>query len=127
MTRILSQILKHRADDLETTGIFRDAADQKTDIPDPIKKNAIVVVRAGCYHSERNDALFELLLNHPKIFNLLCGPVGNFRKNNLGSVRLYDLLRLSSDPVMQLQDFCGHSSPIPYATQFGGIVKNTAT
>ena len=29
LTRILSQILKHRADDLETTGIFRDAADQK--------------------------------------------------------------------------------------------------
>ena len=28
LTRILSQILKHRADDLETTGIFRDAADQ---------------------------------------------------------------------------------------------------
>ena len=28
---------------------------------------------------------------------------------------------------MQLQDFCGHSSPIPYATQFGGIVKNTTT
>lgn len=139
--QLFQQILKHAPEKLERSSLLTEVAEERpaagavaagealavagTDRP-----GACQVLRAAFYSSGVNEALFDLLLRYPDEWSLLSGRAGDFREDRLGSRQLYNLIRLSSNPVGKLQIFCGHTSVFRYAQQsreslqkHSGIVK----